>query len=279
MITIWLVLLGLCLGSFVNATVWRLHEQSKPRKKRAASDAALSIAKGRSMCTHCKHELGVFDLIPLFSWVFLRGKCRYCGHKIDDNPLVELVLPIVFVISYLFWPFAFDADGIALFVIWLFALVGLMTLVVYDLRWMLLPDKIVLPLIALGAIGAAVFVILNNDATTLQQIASVLASVGVAGGLFYFLFQVSKGRWIGGGDVKLGFALGLLLLTPDKSFIMLFLASLIGTGVVIPLMLLKKINRRSHVPFGPFLIVATIIAQLFGASLLQWYTSRLLGLS
>lgn len=277
MITLLLTILGLCFGSFVNATAWRLHEQSLPKKKRVASDKALSISKGRSMCTHCKHELGVWDLIPLFSWLFLRGKCRYCGHKIDDNPLVELIVPVLFVVSYLFWPVPFDAAGVVSFVVWLLALIGLSILVVYDIRWMLLPDRVVLPLSLLGVAGVVANAVLSTASSAGGILAGSLESIAIAGGLFFVLFQVSKGKWIGGGDVKLGFVIGLLLMEPGKSVVMLFMASFIGTLIVAPLLVVKKLTRRSHVPFGPFLILGTIVAQLFGASLLHWYTAMLLG--
>src|SRR4051812_9838145 len=97
--------LGLILGSFTNALVWRLHEQQKETKKQKAKNKKeLSILHGRSMCTHCHHKLAWQDLVPLFSWLWLRGRCRYCHQKIDDNPLVEALLGLVFIISYIYWP-------------------------------------------------------------------------------------------------------------------------------------------------------------------------------
>src|SRR5665213_2769212 len=96
MIIALLALLGLVFGSFVNALVWRLHEQEvllekrkKPSKKQLEK---LSILNGRSMCPHCKHELAIKDLVPLFSWIALKGKCRYCGKPISwQYPVVELL--------------------------------------------------------------------------------------------------------------------------------------------------------------------------------------------
>src|SRR3712207_2755294 len=90
---------GLCLGSFVNALVWRIHEQDILREKERLSSAdkqrleKLSISKGRSMCMHCGHELAAKDLVPVFSWLYLRGKCRYCKHVIPDSPVAELLVP------------------------------------------------------------------------------------------------------------------------------------------------------------------------------------------
>ena len=102
---VWVIIilawLGLCAGSFVNALVWRLHEQKRSKK----ADKKLSILNGRSMCVHCRHELTWYDLIPLFSWLLLRGKCRYCKKPISwQYPIVELATAAVFVLSYIFWP-------------------------------------------------------------------------------------------------------------------------------------------------------------------------------
>lgn len=272
-----LILLGLCFGSFVNALVWRLYQQDLPKKKRAASDVELSISKGRSMCPHCKHTLAAADLLPLFSWLFLRGKCRYCHKPISwQYPLVELLTAVLFVMSYAFWPSTLNSQPSTLvpFAIWLVALVGLMALTVYDLRWMLLPNRIVYPLIVLAAFKVlAVSIFFDGGLRAFIDGALALA---IAGGIFWVLFQLSDGKWIGGGDVKLGFALGLLLGSPALAFLMLFVASLLGTLMALPGLVTKRLDRTSKLPFGPFLIVATIIVQLFGRAVLDWYTQATL---
>lgn len=270
-----LIILGLCLGSFTGALVWRLHEQSLPAKKRAATAEELSITKGRSMCPHCQHTLGVKDLIPLVSWVWLRGRCRYCRQPIGwQEPLLEISMATLFIVSYLFWPFPFDNHGIFLFVCWLLAVVGLVALFVYDLRWMLLPNKIVFPLIGLGVVQTAVVAALFDGG--IHYVLSAAAGLAVAGGIFYVLFQLSKGKWIGGGDVKLGYAIGLLLGSPSQAFLMLFVASLLGVVASLPGIFTKKLAATSRIPFGPFLIIATIIVMLFGASIINWYKLHIL---
>src|SRR6185369_3402365 len=104
-----LALLGLIFGSFVNALTWRLHEQEKlagkKGKKAADRRQALSISTGRYMCSNCGHELAAKDLVPVFSWLWLRGKCRYCGARIPDSPIVELATGLLFALSYAAWPF------------------------------------------------------------------------------------------------------------------------------------------------------------------------------
>ncbi len=270
-----LIVLGLCLGSFTGALVWRLHEQSLPVKKQAAKPAELSITKGRSMCPHCQHTLAAKDLIPLVSWITLRGRCRYCKHPIGwQEPILEVAMPLLFVLSYVFWPFAFDAEGIFLLVCWLLAVVGLVALFVYDLRWMLLPNKVVFPLIGLGVLQMLVVAFVFDGG--LHAILGAAAGLAIAGGIFYVLFQVSKGKWIGGGDVKLGYAIGLLLGSPSLAFLMLFVASLLGVAASLPGLFTKKLAVTSRIPFGPFLIVSTMIVMLFGASIIEWYKLHIL---
>lgn len=275
MIIVVLILLGLCFGSFVNALVWRLHEQAKPKKKRAASDAELSISKGRSMCPHCKHTLSALDLLPVVSWLALGGKCRYCRKPIGwQYPLVESLTALLFVLSYLVWPWGWSAAGYVMLGAWLVGLVLFMALIVYDIRWMLLPNKLVFPLTGAAIVSCAAFI--AADPHPLHAVIMAAISVAVAGGLFYVLFQVSGGRWIGGGDVKLGWALGLFVVRPGLAMLVLFGSCLIGTIYALPLLALGKLKRTAHVPFGPFLICATVVAMLFGQRIIDWYAYSVL---
>src|ERR1700677_3953472 len=122
MIIFILAIVGLCLGSFVNALVWRLHGQAAEKgKKKPNQDylSQLSVAKGRSMCPHCKHQLANRDLIPLLSWLSLKGKCRYCAKAISPQyPLVELITALLFIASYIWWPVALSGAQIGIFVLW-----------------------------------------------------------------------------------------------------------------------------------------------------------------
>lgn len=275
MIIVVLVVLGLCFGSFINALVWRIHKQSKAKSKKKASE--YSISKGRSQCVHCGHVLAAKDLLPVISWLSLRGKCRYCSKKISwQYPLVEALTAALFVASYIWWPTSLESGlQIASFVTWLVALVGLVALCVYDLRWMILPNRIVFPMGALAAFSAVLTIV---DKGTKQSVVEVVSSVLIGGGLFYLLFQISKGKWIGGGDVKLGFVLGALIALPAQAALMLFIASMLGTIVSLPMVINKKLTPSTRVPFGPFLIAATIIVKLFGASILDWYLHTFVGI-
>jgi prepilin signal peptidase PulO-like enzyme (type II secretory pathway) len=270
MISIVLALLGLCFGSFANALVWRLHKQHQDSK----NDQKYSISKGRSMCVHCGHTLHTKDLIPVLSWAMLKGKCRYCQKPISwQYPVVELVMSALFVFSYAFWLQEIRGLEIIVFGLWLTTLVGLVSLVVYDLRWMLLPNRIVFPLYG---VAAAIVVAQMVQAGSIQPFLTSTYGVAIGGGLFYFLFQLSKGRWIGGGDVKLGFLLGAIVGGPELAVLLLFLASVLGTLGSIPLLASKKVNRKTRIPFGPFLICAAIVVELFGETLTDWYLNLFL---
>jgi len=295
MIIVILVLLGLCFGSFVNALVYRLYEQTESRVKSrelksrrgrrkelrsrklstlysllSTGDRQLSIITGRSMCPSCGHQLMAKDLVPVLSWLWLHGKCRYCRKPISwQYPIVELLTAALFLLSYIYWPLQFNNQGTTLFAFWLVFLVGLITLAVYDLRWYLLPNKIVYTLLVIAVFQSVILLFFASPPA--RQLTNSLLSALIGGGLFYLLFQISKGKWIGGGDVKLGALLGLILADPGLSLLMIFGASLIGSIVSIPLLVLGKVKKNSRLPFGPFLITGTIIARLFGASLIAWY--------
>lgn len=286
MIVTVLLVLGLCFGSFVNALVWRLHEQGKAQKARSISSGQakskkqsaagdLSIVHGRSMCPNCHHTLATKDLVPVVSWLRLGGKCRYCHKPISwQYPVVELLTAGLFAFSYLYWPLAWGEQGTTLFVLWLIFLVGLIALAVYDLKWQLLPNKLVYRLMYGAVVQALLLIFVFHGG--FKQAGHIALSFIIGGGLFYVLFQVSGGKWIGGGDVKLGMLLGLILAEPELSIFMIFSACLLGTAVSLPLLATHKLKRTSRVPFGPFLIAGTIIARLFGAALISWYKHRLL---
>jgi prepilin signal peptidase PulO-like enzyme (type II secretory pathway) len=261
-IIIALGLLGVCLGSFANAAIWRL----KVNK---------GIVNDRSECVHCHHKLAAIDLIPVVSWLMLRGKCRYCGKKIDDSPLVELGVGAYFILSYLLWPVALDSTYAWFdFSLWLAYGVGLAILFVYDLKWYLLPDRVVWPLVALGTIDFIARCIQQN-LTLGQFFAEAVLALTVITGLYGILHILSRGKWVGLGDVKLGAFMGLAL-GWQVAAVSVFLANMIGCLVVLPGLILGKLKRDSQVPFGPFLIAGFVITGILGQQLLDWYLNLFL---
>lgn len=271
-----IIFLGLCFGSFVNALVWRIAEQEKPFKKRAAKDKDLSITKGRSMCPHCKHTLAWFDLVPVASWLSLRGRCRYCTKHIGlQYPLVEVATALLFGLSYVYWPSGLEESvQVGIFALWLALLTILVALSVYDLKYMLLPNKLV---VAAGAFVAFMVAILCFNEMSLLPVRDALLGLLAFGGVFYVLFQISDGRWIGGGDVKLGFVLGALLASPTLSALAIFMASFLGSFIALVGMARGKLSIKTRIPFGPLLIMGTIITYFFGNSVMRAYASLVLG--
>lgn len=258
-VAIALSILGLCLGSFVNALVWRLHKDK-------------DWIKSRSQCVHCGHGLAARDLIPVISWLMLKGRCRYCKKPISRRyPAVELAMAAVFVLSYIYWPSGFSEPGQAiLFVSWLASSVGLLALAVYDWHWLLLPNKLIYSTAAVAVLGRLIYILAytTDKASALLNWAGALA---VASGLFALIYMYSRGRLIGFGDVRLGLITGTLLATPINSLLMIFLASLLGTAFALPGLINKKRGLNTKLPYGPFLIVATFIVVLFGPDITSWY--------
>lgn len=280
-----LSLLGLCFGSFVNALVWRLRMQESPKVKKKSNNKAnskpatndYSVLRGRSICPNCQHRLAPLDLLPVVSWLALRGRCRYCKKPISRQyPLVELLTAVLFVVFYTFWPYPMLNSLLSTLwlVLWLVILTGLIALAVYDLKWLILPDKIIKPLFVIGLIMAVLQMVFIDK--SFQDLSQVALSSLIGGGIFWVLFQVSKGKWIGGGDVKLGFLLGLVLLKPLYAFLYIFIASILGMLYSVPMLLAKKIKPTSKVPFGPFLIIGAIVTLLFGQQIFSWYLSLLI---
>lgn len=286
-----LAILGALMGSFAGAQVWRLRaaqlrldssigeEVSDSEKAEVAKIPRTHLGADRSVCLHCGHKLQVRDLIPIISWVQLRGKCRYCHKKIGTTePILEIGMALFFVLSLLFWPYPLtEALQVIRLVIWLIAGVGLAILFVYDLKWFLLPDRVVFPLILLGAINSGVAISL--DGFTVQALANVLYACLILSGLYFLLYVISRHRWVGFGDVKLGLALALLLADWRLALLALFFANLLGTLIVIPLMASKKLKRHSFVPFGPLLIAGWFVAGIFGTQIINWYWVVTLGAS
>lgn len=283
-----LVLFGLILGSYAAATVWRLRARQLVDDKAAGEkvDAKeykrlLPLTKettrsDRSRCLHCGHGLAWYDLLPLVSWLQLKGKCRYCRKSIGYfEPLMELGVGVVFVVSYLLWPAPLDTVlQIASFVLWLVAVVMLAILFAYDMKWFLLPDQVVYPLVGVGLLMAVIAVVSAPD--FFAAIVDVSIGVVILSGVYLLLWLMSKGRWIGFGDVKLGLGLALILSSWQGAFIALFAANLLGCLIVIPGMISGKLTRTTQIPFGPLLILGCVIALLTGKSIILWYSSLLI---
>lgn len=264
MVSLALFILGICLGSFINALTWRLHQKK-------------DWVNGRSQCPLCGHALAAFDLIPILSWLILRCRCRYCHQAISKQyPLVELATGLIFALSYIYWPADISEPGQKILLItYLASLVGLIALLLYDLKWMLLPNGLIYPSLLVAGVGEALYLIFYATDKPIFVL-NWFFSVVIASGLFFLLFIISEGKWIGFGDVRLGLITGTLLHLPSKSLLMIFLASVLGLIFVLPSLLRGQRRLTARLPFGPFLIISTAICMLFGASFINWYSGLLI---
>lgn len=282
-----LAFFGLCFGSFAGAQVWRLRARQLVEDKAEGEDydkneyrALLPLTQhkttdDRSQCLHCGHRLAWYDLLPLMSWLGTGGKCRYCHKRIGNfEPLIELGVAVFFVVSFLFWLQSLTAPlEIIQFIIWLIAGVMLTILLAYDAKWFLLPDRVVFPLTALAALYAGIELTQVGNGNVFLAILSLAAAAFILSGIYLMLWIVSKGKWIGFGDIKLGLILALLLGRWELALLALFLANLVGCVIVLPGLATKKLSRTTQIPFGPMLIIGFVIAMLFGDGIIDWYLS------
>lgn len=251
---------GLIIGSFLNCVIWRLYKGE-------------SFVSGKSYCPHCRHSLGFFDLFPLLSYLFLRGKCRYCGKRISiQYPLIELATGLLFVSAYLnFGPvdvlFSFNFFQV---VFWWIMFSFLILIFVFDLKHYIIPDEVIYPAIIIsmlwllysfsfGALGKA------------DLFYTIICALGAS--LFFFLIWFfSKGMAMGFGDVKLALLIGLVLGFPNI-VPGLFLGFLFGAIIGSVLVLSKKRGFKSEIPFGPFLLLGLIVSLFYGDKIISWYLS------
>jgi leader peptidase (prepilin peptidase) / N-methyltransferase len=252
-------LFGAIVGSFLNCVIYRL-------------ETGGSFLKGRSFCPHCKKELAWSDLFPIFSFIFLRGKCRYCQQKISwQYPLVEIATGTVFLL--IFRLFFLDSEilpvnYLGLVYYWTVS-AFLIVIFVYDLKHYIIPDKVIYSaIIVSGAwyLASGVFFDLYAGSEMLN---TIYAASGAAA-FFLFIVLFSRGKWMGVGDIKLAFLMGLILSWPGV-LVALLAAFYIGAIVGLGLIILKKRRLKSEVPFAPFLVTGTFLALFWGDKLTSWY--------
>lgn len=239
------LLFGLVFGSFGNAWAWRIVHRE-------------SISHGRSHCPTCGHTLAARDLVPLFSWLFLRGKCRYCKAPISPRyPLVELLCAAVFCSALLRW-------GVSLSLL-RFLLLGFFLLVASLVDWdsMELPDRLLL-----AAAAASLLRLVEDPGNWKSMLAGAVLVPGLLLLLVLLMDRLLKKETMGGGDVKLLAVLGLHL-GPAAAVLLLILACVLGLLFA----LLGKTGRGRPFPFGPMLALSGWLVMLFGSPLINWYFS------
>lgn len=248
-------LFGLSFGSFLNAWIYRVRENMK-------------ICGDRSICPTCHQHLVWYDNIPLVSYLlFLKGKCRRC--KIDIHwqyPVVEFTVGILFIlVAYLHnfhLNFILTPELLRDFII-VFLLVFIF---IYDFKYQEILDRVtllpaLLLFLATGTMGWLTWY-------------SMIVGVIIGGGIFLLQYIISSGKWIGGGDIRLGIFMGVILGWQGTVFA-LFLSYILGAIVGIYLLITKKKGVKSEVPFGTFLALATFLAMFWGSRVVEWYLGLL----
>lgn len=273
-LTIYIFILGLCFGSFASVLISRTLNNEK------------GIVKGKSHCPDCHHQLMAIDLIPLFSFLFGKGKCRYCKKKISwIYPVLELTSAALFLFSFIAlqlpsigWQMDFannwfhSASQLNLFsltfwvtLIYLFALnLNLIAIVFSDLKEKAIPNSFLLSWGILSLISLA----LSWPIDFFNILFALVAVTTVFGGQIL----ISRGKWLGSGDFY--FAIGMaILLGFEKTLVAIVFSYFIGSIISLILLASKKLSRKSTLPFTPFLALATLISLYFGNQIWLWYTS------
>ena len=277
LVVVLLSLIGVCVGSFLNVLIDRL-----PKKQK--------LVKSRSICPLCKKTLRAIDLVPILSFLLLRGKCRYCKKKIDWTlPLVEIITGVMFVVG--------GIGSIGLVKITYYLLIGCVLIVVFfmDLKYRVIEDKIVF----FGILTSLLYLIISkflyinliytnlvNDSFGKYIVQSGYMNRVIRGEIrdftfallsglllflfFYLLVIITKGRGMGGGDVKFAFLMGLITGFP-KIIPAFFISFLTGAIAGIILMLVGKKTIKQTIPFGPFLVIGTAAGMVWGDFFVNWY--------
>lgn len=291
---IWLLgfIIGVCLGSFT----------------KVLADRSLTVKSfwGRSYCVSCKHKLAWYDLFPILSYIFLRGKCRYCSKKLSlEYPLIEFLMGLLIagifakVIPVNFLELNVLSQGIVGLSLLMYLLISIILAATFltDFKTGYIPDRITYPgiwslfiLLAVSSVYKSVLLYFSLQSSGLGKyllppysnyfythtaelfepfIYGCVMAV-VLGLFFYLLIVFTKGRGMGGGDLKLGVFLGLAFGFP-YALVVLMLSFLLGSIAGIGLILFGKKKFGQTLPFGPFLSLAGVIVIFWGAEILSWY--------
>lgn len=244
-------LFGATFGSFYNVVIYRI-------------PLDMSIAKGRSMCFSCKHNLNALDLFPLFSYIFLRGKCRYCGEKISIRYfLVELLTGILFLVAYI--KFSISYEFVLMIIFWsMLVIVGFIdfdTMAIYDIVLVVFSSIIL------------IILFLYKGLEIRHNIFAAFIGFAIYYTIYFVAKIIYKQEVFGFGDVLLNTSIGLVLGYP-KIIIASFLSFFIGLFFIIILALIgKKIQLKQEIPFGPYMCISAFLMSLYGQNIIDFYMS------
>lgn len=257
-VVIGLFLLGSCLGSFLNVVILRSIDALKISEGSGGLVRRSFSVGGRSQCPRCHQQLRWWELVPVLSFIFLRGRCQRCHEKISiQYPLVELTMGTLVVL--LASPLPATPPELALVLLHIAIAALLVILFVIDLKTMLLPDSFV-GLLLVAVVLENVFRIQNLE----FRIQNAVFGIAIGAGFLLLLWILTRGKGIGLGDVKLMIPLGLLF-GPLATVALLFLAYTVGGLLAVYLLLQKKATLKTAVPFGPFLCGAAMLLLILPA--------------
>jgi leader peptidase (prepilin peptidase)/N-methyltransferase len=237
--------LGSAVGSFLNVVVDRSNEGK-------------SFLSGRSHCDHCRRKLQWFDLVPIISFLLLSGKCRYCGQKLSYYyPVVEIVTGVAFVLVASLHFFSPLAIG------YFFFIMSFLIIIFFaDLKYGIIPFSAVLPAVVLTFLW---HLFAPGDISMVNHALSALGTF-----LFFLsLFLITRGKGMGFGDVVYAFFMGFILGFPNI-ILSLYIAFLTGAFISVFLVILRKKKMKgSTIPFGPFLVLGTVVSLFWGQEVIN----------
>jgi prepilin signal peptidase PulO-like enzyme (type II secretory pathway) len=246
---VFIFIFGLMIGSFLNCLIWRLYKEE--------------TVLGRSYCPKCGKELKWYDNIPVFSFIFLKGRCRFCDERISwQYPLVELITGLLFTLSYYL---ALNNNFTFLELFFYFFIISLSVIIfVFDLRWYLIPISTVI-------VGGLTVIAINLFLGA--SILNIFISMLIGAAFFGVQYVVTRGKGLGEGDIWLGALFGAIF--PDIKMLILtiFLTYIIGGVTAVILLVFKLKSVGSKLPLGIFLALALIISLFFGSDIINWYFS------
>jgi len=261
---------GTTIGSFLSVIIYRMHTNKK------------GMLFSRSICPHCKKKLKASHLIPILSYILLRGKCGFCGKSISSHYLIiELISGLLFLATFLTFNFinvipslvdpsilnyTIDYQMLELFIFYIVEFTFLLAILFYDLFYKIIPDRFSVPAIIIAVIGSLL----------LSTVPPLDMAIGAAalGGFFLLQYVISKGKWVGGGDIRMGLLIGALL-GWKHGVLAIMIAYILGALISLVLMAQKKASRKTELAFGPFLIIGTLTALFFGERLISWYLNTI----
>ncbi|WP_027363474.1 prepilin peptidase [Desulfotruncus alcoholivorax] len=240
---VFVFLLGTCIGSFLNVCIFRI-----PEKR--------TVIAGSSYCCACGQKLNFLDMVPILSYLFLKGRCRYCGARLSiQYPLVELLSGVMFLLIFIKHGFGLSSLMLGVFVS------ILIIAAVIDIHHRIIPDG----LVVVGLLAGIPLTVFQST----DKLVNGVIGFFTAGIIMLVIAVVSKGG-MGGGDIKLSALMGLYL-GWQGVFLALFISFFFGGMTGIYLLLSGRKGRKDPVPFGPFLALGAVLAALWGNELLAWY--------